>query len=82
MQNKHSKLGSVGFLLPNVQIKVTDTQTEEVLGINKIGELRIKVPFVMNGYYKNPEATKKAFDSDGMAWMFDQNFQLAILTFR
>ncbi|XP_012060704.1 PREDICTED: 4-coumarate--CoA ligase 1-like [Atta cephalotes] len=74
MQNKHSKLGSVGFLLPNVQIKVTDTQTEEVLGINKIGELRIKVPFVMNGYYKNPEATKKAFDSDGWLLSGDLGF--------
>ncbi|XP_018405969.1 PREDICTED: luciferin 4-monooxygenase-like [Cyphomyrmex costatus] len=65
IQNKHSKLGSVGFPSPNVQIKVTDTQTEEVLGVNKVGELRIKTPCVMNGYYKNPEATKKAFDSDG-----------------
>lgn len=65
VQNKHSKPGSVGFPLPNVQIKVTDTQTKEVLGTNKVGELHIKVPSVMNGYYKNPEATKKAFDSDG-----------------
>ena len=81
-QNKHSKPGSVGFPLSNVQIKVTDIQTEEILGINKVGELRIKVPYVMNGYYKNPEATKKAFDSDGTPWMLDQNFQLAILTFR
>ncbi|XP_011697171.1 PREDICTED: 4-coumarate--CoA ligase 1-like, partial [Wasmannia auropunctata] len=64
-QNKHSKPGSVGFPAPNVQIKITDTETEEVLGVNKVGEIRIKVPFVMNGYYKNPEATKKAFDSDG-----------------
>ncbi|XP_018051977.1 PREDICTED: uncharacterized protein LOC108689634 [Atta colombica] len=74
IQNKHSKLGSVGFPLPNVQIKVTDTQTEEVLGINKVGELRIKVPFVMNGYYKNPEATKKAFDSDGWLLSGDLGF--------
>lgn len=64
-QDDHGKPGSVGFPAYNVQIKVTDTETEEVLGVNKVGEIRIKVPFVMNGYYKNPEATEKAFDSDG-----------------
>ncbi|XP_018358074.1 PREDICTED: luciferin 4-monooxygenase-like [Trachymyrmex cornetzi] len=73
-QNKYSKPGSVGFPLPNVQIKVTDTQTEEVLGINKVGEIRIKIPSVMNGYYKNPEATKKAFDSDGWLRSGDLGF--------
>lgn len=65
-QNEHSKAGSVGYPGFNVQIKITDTETEEVLGVNKVGEIRVKVPFVMNGYYNNPEATKKAFDSDGM----------------
>ncbi|KAG5348319.1 LUCI monooxygenase, partial [Acromyrmex charruanus] len=73
-QNKDSKPGSVGFPLPNVQIKVTDTETEEVLGINKVGELRIKVPSVMNGYYKNPKATKEAFDSDGWLCSGDLGF--------
>lgn len=64
-QKEYSKPGSVGFPIYNVQIKVADTETDEALGVNKIGEIRIKVPFVMNGYYKNPDATKKAFDSDG-----------------
>ncbi|XP_036139946.1 luciferin 4-monooxygenase-like [Monomorium pharaonis] len=64
-QNKYSKPGSVGFPAHNVQIKITDTKTESVLEVNKIGEIRIKAPFVMIGYYKNPEATKKTFDSDG-----------------
>jgi len=65
-QNKHSKPGSVGYPLHNVQIKITDIENEKVLGVNKVGEIRVKLPFVMTGYYKNPEATKKAFDSDGM----------------
>ncbi|XP_036140321.1 uncharacterized protein LOC105834306 [Monomorium pharaonis] len=64
-QDKNSKPGSVGYLAHNVQIKLTDTETEEVLGANKVGEIRVKVPFVMNGYHRNPEATKKAFDADG-----------------
>jgi len=69
-QNKHSKPGSVGFPGPNVQIKITNPETEETLGANKVGEIRVKVPFVMNGYYKNPEATKKAFDSDGIKFRY------------
>lgn len=64
-QKIDSKPGSVGLPTYNVQIKVTDTETEKVLGVNKVGEIRVKAPFVMNGYYKNPEATKKAFDADG-----------------
>ncbi|KAL0105337.1 hypothetical protein PUN28_016769 [Cardiocondyla obscurior] len=64
-QNKYCKPGSVGYPLYNAQIKVADTETEKVLGANKIGEVRVKMPFVMNGYYKNSEATKQAFDSDG-----------------
>lgn len=60
------KPGSIGFVAPNVRIKVTDIETEKALGANQTGELRVKLPCVMNGYYKNPQETKRAFDSDGM----------------
>ncbi|XP_011689025.1 PREDICTED: luciferin 4-monooxygenase-like [Wasmannia auropunctata] len=59
------KPGSVGFVVPNVRIKVTDVETGKTLGVNQNGELRLKLPTVMNGYYKRPEETKRAFDSDG-----------------
>ncbi|XP_011706948.1 PREDICTED: 4-coumarate--CoA ligase 1-like, partial [Wasmannia auropunctata] len=64
-QSEHCKPGSVGLPEPNVQIKVMDTKTEETLGINKVGEIRAKTPTMMKGYYKDPEATKNAFDSNG-----------------
>ncbi|XP_032690751.1 luciferin 4-monooxygenase-like [Odontomachus brunneus] len=44
---------------------MVDLDTEEALGPNKIGELRVKAITIMQGYHKNPEATKQAFDSDG-----------------
>jgi len=66
LQIKDCKLGSIGFVAPNVRIKIVDVKTGKTLGANETGELHVKVPSVMNGYYKNPEATKRAFDSDGM----------------
>uniref|UniRef100_H2YDA8 AMP-dependent synthetase/ligase domain-containing protein n=1 Tax=Ciona savignyi TaxID=51511 RepID=H2YDA8_CIOSA len=60
-----SKLGSVGFLLPNVILKVEDIETQKKLGANKTGEIIVKGPQLAKGYYKNPEATKKLFDDEG-----------------
>lgn len=71
-QNKYSTPGSVGFPVFNVRIKVANVETGKALGTNEIGEIRVKSSFVMNRYYKNPEATKRAFDTDGM-YVFNQN---------
>ncbi|XP_022908144.2 luciferin 4-monooxygenase-like [Onthophagus taurus] len=43
--------------------KVVDPETEEVLGPNKPGELRIKSKMIMNGYYKT--GCRDRFDSEG-----------------
>ncbi|XP_014485575.1 PREDICTED: 4-coumarate--CoA ligase 1-like isoform X2 [Dinoponera quadriceps] len=64
-QTKFSKPGSIGYVLPDVCIKIVDLQTEKALGPNKTGELRIKAISTMQGYHNNPETTKKSFDSDG-----------------
>jgi len=48
------KIGSVGVPLPNTIIKISDE-----------GEVLIKGPQVMKGYYKNPAATKEVFDKKG-----------------
>ncbi|XP_065218988.1 uncharacterized protein LOC135844656 [Planococcus citri] len=56
---------SVGFPSSCVQLKIVDPETCRALGPNEPGELRIKSPFIMLGYYKNQKATKEAFDNEG-----------------
>jgi long-chain acyl-CoA synthetase len=48
------KPGTVGLPIPETKVK-----------ISKEGELLIKGPQVMKGYYKNPKATKEVFTTDG-----------------
>jgi len=52
------KSGSTGKAIPNVEVKIIDKDE------NGIGEIIVKGPNVMLGYYKNEEATKEAIDSD------------------
>ncbi len=55
-RNKDYKFGSVGLPIPGVEVKV-DNPDE-----NGEGELLIKGPIVMMGYYNNPQATAEVFE--------------------
>lgn len=50
---KYRKYGSIGFPMKNVQIRIEDKNKEG------IGELVVKAPNVMLGYYEDEEATKE-----------------------
>ena len=56
---KHVKHGSIGIALPHVTAQMMDKDDEG------IGELCVKAPNVMIGYYKNPELTAEVIDKDG-----------------
>ncbi|RDD41526.1 4-coumarate--CoA ligase [Trichoplax sp. H2] len=60
-----SSQGSVGHCVPNTLAKIVDVETGESLGPGKDGELCIKGPQVMKGYFNNPEATANTIDKDG-----------------
>ncbi|MCK5694989.1 MAG: AMP-binding protein [Desulfobacula sp.] len=52
------KIGTAGVPLPNTDIKIVDFETGTIeLEAGKEGEVCIKGPQVMKGYYKKPEET-------------------------
>ncbi|OGR56926.1 MAG: hypothetical protein A3I11_03245 [Elusimicrobia bacterium RIFCSPLOWO2_02_FULL_39_32] len=58
------KPGSVGRPIPDVKIKIIN-ENEEELKIGEEGEICIQGPNIMQGYYKEEQATKEAFTKDG-----------------
>ena len=59
------KLGSIGLPLLNTDLKLVDPGTGEVVAIGEPGEICVKGPQVMVGYYNKPEETREAIDEDG-----------------
>jgi long-chain acyl-CoA synthetase len=59
------KLGSIGLPLPNTDLRLVDPDTGNVASVGEPGEICVKGPMVMPGYYNKPEETRAVFDSDG-----------------
>lgn len=54
------RLGSCGRPSPFVSVKLFDQDMREV-GVGEPGEICVRGPLVMNGYWKRPDATEEAF---------------------
>jgi len=57
--------GSVGVSLPGVEQVIIDPDTDAPLPPNTDGEVRVRGPNIMRGYFKDPHETRKAFDRRG-----------------
>jgi long-chain acyl-CoA synthetase len=56
--------GTIGLPLPGIDIAIKDDDGNE-LPLGSPGEICIKGPNVMRGYYNQPQETEKAFTRDG-----------------
>jgi len=86
------KPGTVGIPMPDTDIKIVDIETGETeLPQGEHGEILIKGPQIMMGYYKKPEETAKAlkngwfytgdigcFDEDGYLKITDRKKDMII----
>ena len=59
---KKRRFGTVGFPVPNTEIKIVDLDTGTIeLPQGEDGEIAVSGPQVMKGYWKNPQADAQVF---------------------
>ncbi|XP_030560344.1 luciferin 4-monooxygenase [Drosophila novamexicana] len=66
-KNLGGPLGSEGKVMRNVELRVLD-KLRMPLGINEVGIIYARLRYKWAGYYRNPEATKRALSPDGQ-WL-------------
>lgn len=65
------KFRSTGVIIPELEVRIADADPK-----TKIGEIQVKGPTVMKGYYKDKELTAQSFTKDG----FFRTGDLGLLT--
>lgn len=77
------KYGTIGVPLPDTQIRIMSSTEEEITEPGLQGELQIKGPQVMSGYWNGPEQTRLQLSEDG--WLktgdlacYDEDYYLKI----
>ena len=87
-----ARLGTIGLPLPDTEARIVDADTgHDILEPGQVGELIVRGPQVMLGYWNNPEATKQilrggwlytgdlaAVDEDGFFKIVDRKKDLII----
>lgn len=59
------RAGTVGFPLPGVELKITNSQTGEALAPGEIGDIEVRGPNVFKGYWQMPEKTAEELRLNG-----------------
>lgn len=64
--NDVRKVGSIGVPLPSTEARLVDLlHASDIVAVGQIGELIIRGPQIMMGYWANPAATRQAISPDG-----------------
>lgn len=56
--------GAIGLPVPSTDVRIIDDEGN-VVANDQVGELQVRGPQVMQGYWQRPEATKEVIDHDG-----------------
>ncbi len=85
------KLSTIGLPLPDTDCRIVDLQTKKELPVGEVGELLIKGPQVMKGYWKRPNETENVLrdgwlatgdlakmDEDGYFYIIDRQKDVII----
>jgi long-chain acyl-CoA synthetase len=86
------KIGSIGVPFPDVEARIMDVETgEKEMPVGEVGELTIRAPQVMKGYWNRPEETEMVLrqgwlytgdlakmDEDGFFSIVDRKKELII----
>lgn len=67
LSNGSAPVTSCGYVISNTQIRIVghnDDNRDKNLGISEIGQIYVRGPQVMKGYYKDPEKTADTMDGD------------------
>lgn len=59
------RYGTAGLLSPSTEGRIVDPDSGVALAVNQTGELWLRGPTVMKGYFSNEEATSTTVTSDG-----------------
>jgi long-chain acyl-CoA synthetase len=58
------QIGTIGVPVPGTEVQIRDDDGQS-LGLDEPGELCVRGPQVMAGYWQRPEATDEVIDGDG-----------------
>jgi long-chain acyl-CoA synthetase len=61
----HARLGAVGPVLAGVEVRLADGAPGVAGEAAAGGEIQVRGPNVMRGYYRDPDRTREAFTEDG-----------------
>jgi malonyl-CoA/methylmalonyl-CoA synthetase len=63
--NGERRAGTVGFALPDVELKITDPKTGQPVAPGEVGQIEVRGPNVFKGYWQMPEKTAAELRANG-----------------